>query len=1135
MQNLHISLFPIIFGCFLIDSLLAQSPCDEKNELAREQTVVADSWFTANRIFNIYSGDGQGSTSPLSGKGAFEFPTGSGKTVVFQDGFVWGGFHKGRISPKVNGSSYRSGLLPGTILTPGGPTEDDPPTPADPNDSTFRVYRVRPDITPSTPFESVRAILEAESTLISRTNLVTSRQLFDQYVRDWNTWPGGNGRTAPYRDLNGNSIYEPTVDIPGEPGATQTLYFVCNDANASASTKFAFSPPIGLEMHRTIWGYDRDGGIGQTIFMRTVLINKSGAPVDSMFIGQWSDPDVGGPADDGAGCDVARALGFVYNGKPNDEEYGNAAPAVGYALLEGPAVATGNPGDSAIVGMRYRRRMRNLGMTSFWLGECGSSVYTDPPLGVVGSDVGWYRILTGYSESTGWPFINPLTGLATKYIRDGDPVTGSGWIEGSDGSFCGDRRILVASGPFTLANGDTQEVVFAAIVGQGPDRLSSVNVLKHYAGIVEAQFANLMQIPPSPPAPLVTAGAVDGRIMITWGEQDSASKVESWSDAGYSFEGYNVYQVDPATRNRVRLATYDIVNGVSWIFDDIYDPSTGLYLFTPAQFGTDAGIRRYFETGRDTIGRRALRTGEKYAFGVSAYGFNRGSAKRPTQLESPLSVVTVTPSWQDGIRLTASAGDTLAQMVHTGPSSGKVIAIVRNPVALPTGGAVYRVAFREMNSRVVWDIIRTAGARTDTVLQGMPDPSSAGLIPPIVDGIAFDVQSTPSTFTGFYTVSNANGPIVPWQEGCFAFNASGFPLTPDNFDRPFGSLQQPGSLSGSQGWGIHTGMTTAGMSSTFSNFVNRVTNNGSRWRYIIPYDFEWRFTARGGKALLPDALTGNGNHLIDVPFELWNIGIGTPDDPSDDYRMFPNILDVDGNNAFNLLTDAGVAANDFGGGGATHSISAGGNDPFTDWIYWVLPRDTSHGESGYNAVVNQVQSDIAGGIDPYLSDPTTQQTDVLRRIVLVGWNFGQTSTGTYAMQMPQPGTTFRIVTSKPNTARDCFMLTLPAARQPRELAQADADRVNVYPNPFITSRFALPSALAGVTFTHLPARTTIRIFTLAGTLVRTLIKEDTSQILRWDMTNQQGGLITSGMYIAHVDMPDIGKVKIIKFAAIAAE
>jgi N-methylhydantoinase B len=41
------------------------------------------------------------------------------------------------------------------------------------------------------------------------------------------------------------------------------------------------------------------------------------------------------------------------------------------------------------------------------------------------------------------------------------------------------------------------------------------------------------------------------------------------------------------------------------------------------------------------------------------------------------------------------------------------------------------------------------------------------------------------------------------------------------------------------------------MTLSYANFVSRVTNGGARWPLIVPFDFEIRFTAAGGKALFP--------------------------------------------------------------------------------------------------------------------------------------------------------------------------------------------------------------------------------------------------------------------------------------------
>ncbi len=61
--------------------------------------------------------------------------------------------------------------------------------------------------------------------------------------------------------------------------------------------------------------------------------------------------------------------------------------------------------------------------------------------------------------------------------------------------------------------------------------------------------------------------------------------------------------------------------------------------------------------------------------------------------------------------------------------------------------------------------------------------------------------------------------------------------------------------------------------------------------------------------------------VIDVPFQLWNVGIGTFDDPSDDERYCALLLDENGNGVWDLNA-------------ADHPVSGASNDPYTDWIYW---------------------------------------------------------------------------------------------------------------------------------------------------------------------------------------------------------
>jgi len=52
-------------------------------------------------------------------------------------------------------------------------------------------------------------------------------------------------------------------------------------------------------------------------------------------------------------------------------------------------------------------------------------------------------------------------------------------------------------------------------------------------------------------------------------------------------------------------------------------------------------------------------------------------------------------------------------------------------------------------------------------------------------------------------------------------------------------------------------------------------------------------------------------------------------------------------------------------------------------------------------------------------------------------------------------------------------------------------------------------------------------------LVRTIEKADpNSQFERWTLTNESDLPVASGLYIVHVDMPDLGTTKVLKVAII---
>jgi hypothetical protein len=587
---------------------------------------------------------------------------------------------------------------------------------------------------------------------------------------------------------------------------------------------------------------------------------------------------------------------------------------------------------------------------------------------------------------------------------------------------------------------------------------------------------------------------------------------------GYAFQGYNVYQLpspSAAVSDGKKLVTYDLADGIQKIKDRAFDPVQGEVITAVKQFGTDSGIRRYLRLTTDPFtNNNPLVNGAPYYYAVTAYNYNPDPLAVPRTLENPIKTYTVYPHAPDpGVRYNATFGDTLKNVAHTSNvaggalSNGRVVAQVVNPTLLT--GATYSVVFGELNGKTVWHLVRTQGSKRDTVARNLADQTGSDEGSPMIDGIIFRVFTVTPTFQKFTVVSNANGPLVPPDMGCFAFNDNGFPtldgLPPNNVDNDRPSSRQ--QVGGGK-WGIHTGGTTDDASFA-GRFIPRTTRNGANWPWIIPWDWEIRFTAAGGKAntFFTDGTT------IDVPFELWNIGIGTPDDPSDDYRVIPLLNDANGNHVFDL-------------DGADNSISGGDNDPETDWIYWYNPVNKAPGHAGYDAVFAKNTTDFDAVGD-----------EVMARMVLVNWNGGSVSDPTFPanvnQQMPETGTVFRMLTAKPNQSNDVFTIVPPANSYDVAQARSDIAKINVFPNPYYgVNPQEQDKYLRFVTFSHLPARATIRIFNLAGVMVRRIDKESSSQFERWDLKNEGGLPVGSGLYIAHIDMPDLGVNKILKIAVV---
>jgi hypothetical protein len=429
--------------------------------------------FNINDISTWIKNDGEADINP-NGASGFEYPRTSGKTTIFQSGLLWGGKVEGQI--RVGGSAYRQGTVPGKILNSGVPINQ--LIGEDPNLDNVRCYRVRPDYQTAT-FD--QEIADGEGSY---------GEIFEAYERDWFEWPATDG--APFEDIDLDGFYNPNIDIPGIPGSDQTVWFVCNDTDPNQTQFMYGSLPMGIEEQVTVWGYNSPGPLGSMMFKRYIIINKSNTPLTEMYISIWNDPDVGDASDDFVGCDTLLSLTYAYNAGASDLIYGNQPPAAGFDFLQGPIVP-GNPTDIARYFNRYVLGKKNLPVSAHYFFINPDAVWRDPSQGQYQGTLEWYNFFQGKLGTTGDPFPDPYTGGTTKFALYGDPVAGTGWIDGIIHP-PGDRRAGLSTGSFTIEPSDTQEVVIATIVAIGSSNLQSISLLKSNDLIGQQKYNNFFDI-----------------------------------------------------------------------------------------------------------------------------------------------------------------------------------------------------------------------------------------------------------------------------------------------------------------------------------------------------------------------------------------------------------------------------------------------------------------------------------------------------------------------------------------------------------------------------------------------------------------------------------------------------------------
>jgi hypothetical protein len=484
------------------------------------------------------------------------------------------------------------------------------------------------------------------------------------------TATGANGNSvytdvdlAPFVDVDNDGLYSvANGDYPSFGGTDpktfpdQMIFWVYNDkGNIHTETS---SDPIGLQVNAMAFAFKTSDDVNSMTFYRYDLYNKGTNILDSTYIAQWVDPDLGCAADDYIGCNPSLGLGICYNADANDQPcpngYSSNIPMVGIDFFEGPKDKQG----------------KQLGMTGFYY------FYNSQPTALKDPDnaVQFYGYMTG-TWHDGTRFTEGGNGhggsTITHFVFPDEPNK-SGTNPNTNQpywSMCnptpipaGDVRIVESSGPFQLIPGSRQRVTVGIVwVPSVSYPCPSFQKILTADATAQALFDSGFKILDGPDAPDMSIKEYDKEIILTLtntditsnnykeGYKEFSSKImpqvianpgnptaKDSLNASYQFEGYQIYQLKdqtlPSTEQdyhdltKMKLVYQvdiknDVKNIINWFRDDANGGVFNAYLQVA---GNDEGISHTFRIKTDKFATDDpyLVNFKTYYYLVVAYGYN---------------------------------------------------------------------------------------------------------------------------------------------------------------------------------------------------------------------------------------------------------------------------------------------------------------------------------------------------------------------------------------------------------------------------------------------------------------------------------------------------------------------------------
>ena len=409
----------------------------------------------------------------------------------------------------------------------------------------------------------------------------------------------------PYYDINNELCHTKIPTMEEEKDGTmygsilvdqvlkgdQTLWWIFNDKGASHTE--SGGQAIGIEVRAQAFAFATNDEINNMTFYSYEIINRSTYTLTGTYFSPWTDVDLGYGWDDYVGCDVARGLGYGYNGTAVDgsgepEAYGAQPPAIGIDFFQGPymdADGIDNPKytylyqtvwdavlndsvlvaydstqivDESINGVNFGNGIiddERFGMRRFVYHNNGSGDNSDPD-----NAPEYYNYLRGIWKNgakmryggnafSGSDVVGPECDFM--FPGDSDPWNwGTGgavpnggynqnglyWSEEQCQNAPNDRRFMQSAGPFTLEPGAVNYITFGVPWARATSggAWASVELLRVVDDKCQALFDNCFKVIDGPSAPDMTIRELDQQLIFYLSNSELSNNYK---------EGYS--EIDP--------------------------------------------------------------------------------------------------------------------------------------------------------------------------------------------------------------------------------------------------------------------------------------------------------------------------------------------------------------------------------------------------------------------------------------------------------------------------------------------------------------------------------------------------------------------------------------------------------------